>query len=132
MHVVQIMLLKKGAKTCDIYIPWHGFNGSTSELLPSWRSYNIAEKYHPRWDYLNQGGQKLMARNVHQVLGTDLNTPSEFVICWTPNGSGSGGTGQALRLAKDYNIPVFDCGIYKIAGDAIEPLKKFILKMVNK
>ena len=51
-----------------------------------------------------------MARNSYQVLGRNLDDPVEFVICWTPGGSGSGGTGQAIRIAKDYQIPVFDLG----------------------
>lgn len=54
---------------------------------------------------------KLHARNCYQVLGADLRTPTQFVICWTPRGSGEGGTGQALRIAKAYNIPIFDLAI---------------------
>lgn len=123
---------EKGAINSEIYIPWYGFNGSNSALLPRGKSFEIAEKYHPRWDRLGQGAQKLMARNVYQVLGIDLKTPSKFVICWTPNGSGSGGTGQALRIAKDYNIPIFDCGNYVNAKEAVKPLKKFILDILGK
>ena len=53
---------------------------------------------------------KLQARNCYQVLGEHLNDPVKMVICWTPRGSGSGGTGQAIRLARAYKIPVFDLG----------------------
>lgn len=38
--------------------------------------------------------------------GAMLDTPSEFILCWTEHGSGKGGTGQALRIAATYNIPV--------------------------
>ena len=44
----------------------------------------------------------------------DLNTPSEFVICWTPDGSEgtttreTGGTGQAIRMAKKRGIKVMN------------------------
>ncbi len=62
------------------------------------------------------------ARNCHQVLGCDLRTPSDFIICWTKNGKGLGGTGQALRIAKEYNIPIFDIGNY----NEIEIIKKEI------
>ena len=97
----------------EIYIPWDGFNNSKSELVViSKRAFDIAEKYHPAWENLKDSGRRLMARNSHQVLGKDLNTPSKFLICWTKNGKGSGGTGQAIRIAKDYDIPIFDAGLY--------------------
>lgn len=92
-------------------MPWRGFNGSDSDLIvTSGKAFDIAEKFHPYWHNLSQGARKLQARNSHQVLGEDLKTPSRFIICWTKNGSGSGGTGQAIRIAKSNNIPVFDVG----------------------
>ena len=65
---------------------------------------------------------RLMARNCYQVLGKDLETPSEFIICWTKDGQATGGTGQALRIAKKNNIPVFN--LYN--PDATEQLKDYI------
>ena len=67
-------------------------------------------KYHPNWDNLSQGAKKLMARNACQVFGITGDQPVDFIICWTPNGEITGGTGQALRIAKDFNIPVFNLG----------------------
>ncbi|NMA16004.1 MAG: hypothetical protein GX935_02005, partial [Erysipelotrichia bacterium] len=49
-----------------------------------------------------------------------------FIICWTKNGSGSGGTGQAIRIAKAYDIPIFDAGKYKDIEQVKEELKEFI------
>jgi hypothetical protein len=57
---------------------------------------------------LSYGAKKLMARNCHQVLGQDLKTPVDFIVCWTKNGNINGGTGQALRIAKKLNIPVYN------------------------
>jgi hypothetical protein len=116
----------------EIYIPWSGFENSNSKLIVSdKRAFEIAEKYHPYWFNLKQGARKLQARNSHQVLGLDLETPSNFIICWTKNGSGSGGTGQALRIAKDYNIPIFDAGNYKDIDIAKLKLKEFLLDSLN-
>lgn len=93
----------------EIYIPWKGFNGSKSVYYGITReAYIMAEKYHPAWSKLSEAAKNLMARNCFQVLGVDLKTPVEFVVCWTPDGRISGGTGQALRIAKDYGIPVFN------------------------
>lgn len=71
-------------------------------------------KYHPAFQWLTPSTQKLMARNAMQVLGADLHTPVEFVLCWTPDGATSttsaatGGTGQAIRIANAHGIPVWN------------------------
>ena len=49
-------------------------------------------------------------RNVAQVLGNDLKDHSRFVVCWTKGGLGQGGTGQAIRIARKFCVPVFDLG----------------------
>lgn len=99
----------KGLK--EIFLPWRGFENSISQLYNiSEEAMKIAATYHPYWYNLSQGAQKLQARNSYQVLGYNLNTYSDFIICWTKGGKGSGGTGQAIRIAKAYNVPVFDFG----------------------
>jgi len=111
----------------EIYLPWKGFEGSDSPLIVSDpNAFIIASKYHPKWMSLSAGAKKLQARNTHQVLGWDLNTPSDFIICWTRNGSGAGGTGQAIRIAEAYNIPVFDTGKYRSIDDIKVAIKKFL------
>lgn len=95
----------------DIFIPWKGFNGSTSHLFPpTHEAMQLAARYHPAWDFLKYPTKLIMGRNSHQVLGPTLDLPSDFIFCWTREASGEGGTGQALRIAKDYHIPVFDLG----------------------
>jgi hypothetical protein len=44
------------------------------------------------------------------VLGHDLRSPSRFVVCWTADGRATGGTGQAIRIAEAYAVPVFNFG----------------------
>lgn len=111
----------KGLK--EIFLPWRGFENSSSKLYNiSDEAMRIAATYHPYWYNLSQGAQKLQARNSYQVLGYDLNTPSNFVICYTKGGKGSGGTGQAIRIAKANNIPVFDFG----EEGTVERLQEFI------
>lgn len=111
----------KGLK--EIFLPWRGFENSSSKLYNiSDEAMKIAAKYHPYWYNLSQGAQKLQARNSYQVLGYDLKTPSNFIICYTKGGKGSGGTGQAIRIAKANNIPVFDFG----ASGTGDRLQEFI------
>lgn len=110
----------------EIFLPWIGFNGSDSTLIVNKElAFKLAEKYHKFWNSLRHPTKLLMARNGHQVLGKELNDPVKFVVCWTKNGSGEGGTGQAIRIALDYNIPIFDMGIYDNIVDLKKGFKEF-------
>lgn len=104
----------------EIFLPWKGFNKNASALFNiSGDSYKMASQFHPTYERLSEGAKKLMARNCHQVMGGDLKTPVEFVICWTKDGKASGGTGQAIRIAEHWNIPVWnlqDERILKVIG----------------
>lgn len=110
----------------EIYLPWPKFNNNPSPLCYiSKEAMDLAKKYHPNWTALSPAAKKLMARNSYQVLGEDLNSPSKFIICYTPNGSGSGGTGQAIRIAKDCNIPIVDFGKNTIEAN-LEEIKSLL------
>lgn len=115
----------------EIYLPWANFEGSNSSLIiKDIEAFEIAEKFHPYWQNLSQGAKKLQARNSHQVLGPDLSTPSKFIICYTKAGKKAGGTGQAIRIAEDYSIPVFDCGLYENDLELLkEKYKDFIVEI---
>lgn len=99
----------------EIFLPWDNFNGRKYGIVPFQNEYaeeamKIAEAYHPNWKACSKGAKLLHTRNVAQVLGHDLKSPSKFIVCWTEGGKGGGGTGQALRIAKGFNIPIFDLG----------------------
>lgn len=95
----------------DIYLPWKGFNNNNSPLHGVTKAaLEMAAKYHPNWKCCSQGARKFHARNCYQMLGVDLKTPVEFVAYWTPNGKIIGGTGQALRIAQDLDIPIYNLG----------------------
>lgn len=97
----------------EIYLPWRDFNGSTSELFKSdKRARAIAKSVIPHWDVLSYAGQCLHTRNVHQVFGKDLETPSDFLVCWTTDGKVSGGTATAIKLAQHNNIPCINLADY--------------------
>lgn len=95
----------KGAlgKNREIFLP--GVEFSPAITL---HAAKIAEQFHPAWSKCGDFARKLHTRNVYQILGADLETPSEFVVCWTKDGKASGGTGQALRIAASIGIPVFN------------------------
>ena len=90
----------------EIYRPKH----ATPEAL------KMAESVHPAWNRCSDYAKQLHARNCFQVLGPSLDSPSKYVICWTPDGAehrhetsiNTGGTGQAIRIASLYKVPVFN------------------------
>lgn len=71
----------------------------------------IASEVHPAWDRCNEWARGMHSRNCHQILGYDLKSPVDAVICWTPDGAVVGGTSTALKLSMKYNIPVFNLGV---------------------
>lgn len=95
-----------------IYLPWEMFknNGSTF-FEPSREAFLIAQKYHPKWEFLLPHVRQLMARTSHVMLGPQCNSRVRFVACWTKDGGIVGGTGQALRIAEDLNIPVLNFAV---------------------
>lgn len=101
------LAFEKGAgENKEIYLPYLGFNGSKSTLLPTEEAFEMAAKYHPAWHNCNERARQFHARNCHQVLGHDLKTPVLFVCCWTLAGLEGGGTGQAMRIARAHDIRI--------------------------
>jgi len=112
----------------QIFLPWRTFeqdaafsasrNPETGEVShpmifnePSDDAFDLARDLHPAWLSLTMGARLLHARNTHQILGPEpaaLPTPVEFVLCWTPNAQPIGGTGQALRIAMEKDIPIWN------------------------
>ena len=76
------------------------------------KALEIAASVHPAWDKCSWWAKQLHARNVYQVLGKDLNTPSDLLVCWTKYGEEVGGTATAIKLAKLHNISVCNIGDY--------------------
>lgn len=105
----------------EIYLPWPTFGSkwerpkSNSDIaVVSPKALKIIKELTLEYGDYNQKCKdwmwKLTARNVHQILGKDLNDPVSFVVCYTKNGEEIGGTRWALRLAKKMNIPVYNLG----------------------
>lgn len=97
----------RGGGEAEVYLPWPGFRrhkGTLQRPLPE--AFELAAQRHPAWERLSPSVQALMARNVHVLLGPNLDTPARFFVCWTPGGETVGGTGHALRVALAHGIPV--------------------------
>ncbi len=110
----------------EIYLPWSGYENHEKDgmfgcniLMPEGSdavktASRIAEMIHPNWTACKRGARAMHTRNVFQVLGQDLATPSKMLICWMntkdPEGS-RGGTATAWNLAKRNKIPCFNLNV---------------------
>jgi hypothetical protein len=99
----------------EVCLPWAGFNEHASPLYePPQAAFDLAATVHPAWARLSDRARRLHARNVQQVLGTDLRSPSALVVCWTPDGADreeelsreTGGTATAIAVACRWGVPV--------------------------
>ena len=101
---------------CEIFVPWNGFNGRSFIPFNMKRAMETVHDFHPAPHNLSQGAAKLMARNAAQVLGSavDDSSKSAFVLFYAPtfwtDADGnicdcSGGTGQAVRIAYNHEVP---------------------------
>lgn len=103
--------------------PWWDIVIKDKELIS--KAEDIVSEIHPFWKAekdaiaagkplekpMSKGAKSLHTRNVFQVLGRDLNSPSEFLVCYAPvdkHGIPKGGTRTAFVLAQQYDIPCFN------------------------
>lgn len=112
----------------EIYTPWAGYYSDCcddSDVIDLesvdvglvHTAYEIAKSIHPAWGSLSEGGRKLHARNVLQVLGKDLKTPSALLVCVAPTndprrrGVPVGGTRTAWKVAELHGIDCYNISI---------------------
>jgi hypothetical protein len=120
----------------EIYLPWAGFNkaiGIDIAELPEevvLQARYIAQNAHPNWKACTSAARMLHTRNVFQIMGKDLQSWSKLVICWTQGGKGKGGTGQAIRIANEIGVPVFDLGKPN-QQEVIKQCESFVEEIMN-
>lgn len=112
----------------EIYLPWKYFNKNESQHYlwpgtPVWEEcMEMAARFHPAWHKVSDAGKKLHARNCQQIFGKNPISnpiPVKFVVCYTENGEMKGGTAQALRIANEKGILVFNIGKYSVPEEAL-------------
>jgi hypothetical protein len=105
---------EKGAgKSKQIFRPKH----ATEEAI------KLAMEVHPIPQHCNDYVRKLHGRNAQIILGWTLLDPVDFVVCWTPGGNTTGGTGLGIRLATERGIKVYNiCNV----DDMLELKERFL------
>lgn len=117
----------------NIYLPYDGFNDKyhdgksyiyIDENNVNYKDAYASLKYHPRGFNLSRSAKQMMCRNYFQVMGINNQEPSEFIVCYTEDGKLKGGTAQALRIAIDKDIPIYNLGdknyIHYNANDIVD------------
>ena len=118
----------RGCRVKEIYLPWHHFNQQDGIVVPTLDPEVImlaaqrAAAVHPAWHNCSPRDILLLQRDSLEVTG-QKDELSEFLVCWTIDGKAGGGTGQTIRIAQAFEIPVFDLAI----DGKLEELEAFIL-----
>lgn len=114
--------LSVGTTHMEIYIPWYNFKNPNIRFdkcdiiggnhNDTWyTAQQMALSVHPNPRALKGGALALHTRNVYQVLGLDLNIPSDFVIFYANvdhYGKVKGGTATAVNIATQNHIPTYN------------------------
>lgn len=137
-----------GAKNAEIYLPWRGFMKHKTGLYDYtneqimfaeylvWKVYPVLVR--------NPTHMQLFRRNVFQCVGlatcVEDADPSKFLLCWTPDGcvdmasykfGTTGGTGIAIMVAREFDIPVFNMRRKEHMKMVLEHLDDYGLKTVK-
>lgn len=115
---------RNGAQEYQIYSPydWHERHAFAPDVThkyseEAWQKATLlSAELHPAWGRCGEYARRLLTRNTFQVMGCHMVLPSQFLVCWTPDGAthgkdttrATGGTGQTIRVASHFNIPVFN------------------------
>ena len=109
----------KEKQVAEIILPWNNFSGRWHDCKNYFtfgnfdkklqiKATKIAETIHPAWSMCSDGAKTLHSRNIFQLMGLDLKTPSKFVVAWTEGAEEKGGTRTCLVLAKQKKIPIYN------------------------
>lgn len=74
-------------------------------------AYDSVMRLHPNGANLDERARDLHGRNYYQIMGTDGAVNSAFIACYAT--SKDGGTWQAIKLAHELGIPVFNAAEYE-------------------
>lgn len=100
----------------DLFLPWRGAGRQFPLALvsraaltaPSEEALKLAAKYHPAWERCSPAARELLGRNVHVLLGAQLDRPVDAIVATAK--AYRGGTAHALRVAEGEcpDVPVVD------------------------
>lgn len=96
----------------EVYPPWKGFvDWYNNYEMPTPGAFEMAWKVHPTWHDLTPDDRRYHAAGTLLVMGKDLKTPCDFLLCYTDKDQPNDDVQQVIRIADCNLIPVFDLGL---------------------
>lgn len=119
----------------QVFLPHSGASGYkdgtvVSDLETIKRASVIASTVHPNWKTYNDFQRKAHTRAVYLVLGSDLISPSAYIICYAPINDRKqveGTTRTVLALANERRIPVYNLSELEIRSRFRKRLEELAL-----
>lgn len=110
-------LRESGKKELWMPKPYNGIKRNRTILCdPSKKHIELASSYSLDWENLSDRNKLARAATVGKVLGRDMNSPVDFVLCWTIDGcersekvsKKTGDLGLAINICQSIDIPIFN------------------------
>lgn len=112
-----------------LHVPWESYEiGWRSKLKGHIRTfvlkdddveaYNTVAIFHPAYHKLSPSVKALHARSYNIVKN------ASFMVCWTEDGQVTGGTGQAIKIATYFHLPIYNLGNEKTFNDMLTAIKR--------
>ena len=113
----------------QLHIPWKSYEQAWRAKLKGnirtcilndsdVEAYNSVSMFHPAFEKLSPSVKALHARN-YNILKN-----SSFIVCWTENGQPIGGTGQAIRIATYFHLPIYNLGHKETLENMLAAIRK--------
>lgn len=101
-------ILENGCTDKEIYLPWPSYSGKHSIYSnPSELAVERCYNYINRFGWMPKKKQKLYARMVEMLLGTNLDSRCEFIMVYDFNDHGSI-SAEAIKIARVEGISVIN------------------------
>ena len=118
----------------EIYLPWKKFNKDVSATLnkPYDQAFHHAAHYHKGYKKLPPVARFFLARDIHCILGKNLKSPINMLLCYSPDGvetrdkiefKTTGNVSFPISVCHDINIPIFNLKNEDVIKRLVEFLK---------
>jgi hypothetical protein len=125
-----VAALSEQSLAFEEYLPWPGWNRSTSQLnQPTRLAHDLASQYYnPEgksiWEDMKDASRNLFAKAMHVIFGYTTEEPSKFLIVYSER-PGTGIVACAIAAATDAKIPVFNFAVKADLASFMKHLDKF-------
>jgi len=120
----------------EMYLPWKSFNTSITPKMkrPNEKAYHVAAYYHKAFKKLPNPVRAILARDVHVILGENVDNPIKLMLCYSPDGAETikqidykktGNISFSISICDVLGIPVFNLKNEDAVSRLVELVKTF-------